>query len=79
MSQVEGEKGNSQLSGNLLGFVAYDGAHSRILVPPNAIRQTLGVPLCPRSIVLRLCESMPLFPGLLPRRGTDHIADLKKK
>ena len=78
MSQVEEKGGNSKLTGNLLGFVAFNSAHNRILVPPNAIRQTLSVPLGLGGIVLRLSESMLLLPGLLPRRRAGHIADLEK-
>jgi hypothetical protein len=78
MSQVEEKRGNSKLTGNLLGFVAFNGAYNRILVAPNAIRQTLSVPLRLGGIVLCLSESMLLLPGLLPRRRAGHIADLKK-
>ena len=67
------------LTGNLLSFVAFNGAHNRILVAPNAILQTLSVPLRLGGIVLRLAASMLLLPGLLPRCRTGYIADLKKK
>jgi hypothetical protein len=78
MSQVEKKRGDTKLTSNLLGFVAFNGAHNRILEAPNAIRQTLSVPLHLGGIVLRLSKSMLLLPGLLPRRRTGHIADLRK-